>query len=186
MGFDQSDYVDVKTKLRLAYARWPDMKIHETEPKIVEIGGDLKIQITCTVHRTPDDPIPAVFTCWEPYPGTTPFTRGSEQQNCSTSAVGRALSIAGIGLGSPIASAEDVRNAQAANTGPSDTAREPQEPRDERIRTTAPSGDRRRQAPTDKMIAYARSLADRKQIALSKADLDSFDACKAFIEAHKD
>ena len=92
----------------------------------------------------------------------------------------------GSGLGSGIASAEDVRNAQAANTSPSEAAKTPQERPNRQVRTTAPDGERRRQAPTEKMIAYAKSLADRKQIALSKAELDSFDACKAFIDAHKD
>ena len=186
MAYDQGSYIEVKDKLRLAYARWPEMRIQESTPRIVEVAGDTKIEITCTIWRTPDDPLPAVFTCHEVYPGQTPFTRGSEQQNCSTSAVGRALSIMGIGLGSSIASAEDVRNAQAANTSPSDTADRPSEPRNTTVRTTAPDGDRRRQAPTEKMVKYARSLADRKQITLSKAELDSFDACKAFIEAHKD
>lgn len=185
MAYDRSDYIEVKDKLRLAYDRWPEMRIQESTPRIVEVAGDTKIEITCTIWRTPDDPLPAVFTCHEVYPGTTPFTRGSEQQNCSTSAVGRALSIMGIGLGSSIASAEDVRNAQAAQA-PSEAPERPQERRNTQVRTTAPDGDRRRQAPTEKMVKYARSLADRKQIALSKAELDSFDACKAFIEAHKD
>lgn len=185
MAYDRGDYIEVKDKLRLAYDRWPEMRVQESDPMIVEIGGDIKIGIRCTIWRTPDDPLPAVFTAWEVYPGTTPFTKGSEQQNCSTSAVGRALSIMGIGLGSSIASAEDVRNAQAAHA-PSEAATRPSEPRNTTVRTTAADGDRRRQAPTEKMVKYARSLADRKQITLSKAELDSFDACKAFIEAHKD
>ena len=178
MAYNQGDYIEVKDKLRLAYERWPEMRIQESAPRIVEVAGDVKIEITVTIWRDPDDPMPAVFSCHEVYPGQTPFTRGSEQQNCSTSAVGRALSMMGIGLGSPVASAEDVRKASEAPTGPS-------EPPKQQFRTTTPDGGGRRSEPTEKMVKFAKMLADKNGVTLSKAELDSFDACKAFIDRYK-
>ncbi len=186
MAYDRSDYIEVKDKLRLAYDRWPEMRIQESVPRIVEVNGDTKIEITCTIHRDPDDPMPAVFTCWEVYPGTTPFTRGSEQQNCSTSAVGRALSIAGIGLGSPVASAEDVRNAQAANTSPSEPSTGPQEPRNTQLRTTAPEGGGKRSEPTEKMLNFYRQLCKRHGESPKPEAEALFDVCRTEIDRLQD
>jgi len=182
VAYDRGDYIEVRDKLRLAYERWPEMRIQETEPKIVDIGGDLKIQITCTIWRTPDDPIPAVFTCWEPYPGTTPFTKGSEQQNGSTSAVGRALSIAGIGLGSSIASAEDVRNSQSRSEAPTG----PSKPPKQQFRTTTPDGGGRRSEPTEKMLGFYRQLCKRHGETPQPEAEASFDVCRTEIDRLQD
>ena len=45
--------------------------------------------------------------------GSTQINRTSYLENCETSAVGRALAFCGIGIATSIASAEEVRNAQA-------------------------------------------------------------------------
>lgn len=45
--------------------------------------------------------------------GSTQINRTSYLENCETSAVGRALAFCGLGIATSIASAEEVRNAQA-------------------------------------------------------------------------
>ena len=58
--------------------------------------------------RDPDDKLPAVAFCWEPFPGTTPYTRDSEQMNAATSALGRLVAIMLPGAFTKQASANEV------------------------------------------------------------------------------
>lgn len=109
-GFDLSGYVTVAERLRLALEKWPDLRVQETEPTVVEIDGRRFVQVRTTVWRGPDDPLPSVATSWEPWPGLSPYTKNSEVENASTSALGRALGLMGIGIRSSIASADEVRN----------------------------------------------------------------------------
>lgn len=106
-------YVDVPTRHRQALERHPDLRVVESPPKVVTVDGQTFIEVTMTVHRDPDDPIPTSGTAWEPFPGRTPYTKGSEMMNASTSALGRALGLMGFGISSSMASAEEVRNRRA-------------------------------------------------------------------------
>ena len=104
------DYVDVPTRFRLALDKWPDLRVVETPAEIVTIGDRTFISVTMTVYRDPSDPLPCVATCWEPFPGTTPYVRDSEMMNASTSCLGRVL---GMMLPfSKMASFEEVQNRQ--------------------------------------------------------------------------
>jgi DNA topoisomerase-3 len=48
-----------------------------------------------------------------------------------------------------------------------------------------PSSDaRRRREPTERMIAFARSLAERKGITLPDPCLRDFDQCRGFLDLH--
>lgn len=107
---DLKDYVDVPTRFHLALDKWPDLRVVETPAEIVTIGDRTFISVTMTVYRDPSDPLPCVATCWEPFPGTTPYVRNSEMMNCSTSALGRVLGLM-IPFGK-IASFEEVQNRQ--------------------------------------------------------------------------
>jgi len=107
---DLKDYVDVPTRFRLALNKWPDLRVVETPAEIVTIGDRTFISVTMTVYRDPSDLLPCVATCWEPFPGTTPYVRNSEQQNASTSCLGRVLGLM-IPFGK-IASFEEVQNRQ--------------------------------------------------------------------------
>lgn len=109
-GPDLSNYVEVKDRLVMALRQWPELRVIESVPEIVQVDGYVFIQVTCTVYRSPDDMLPAVATAWEPFPGTTPFTRNSEMMNAGTSALGRALGYMGIALDRSIASAAEVAN----------------------------------------------------------------------------
>ena len=115
MSFDLSDYVDVKHRLNLALHKHPDLRIVEDAPELITIGERTYIQCAVTVFRSADDLLPGRAYCWEVWPGRTPFTKESEQQNGATSALGRCLGYMGFGIDTGIASANEVRTAQANN-----------------------------------------------------------------------
>lgn len=109
-SYELGDYVFVKDRLIEAMAAFPDLRITEHRPTVVEVGADLFIECAVTVARHPDDPVPVTAYMYEPYPGRTPYTKLSEQANGSTSALGRALGFMGFGIKASIASANEVRN----------------------------------------------------------------------------
>jgi hypothetical protein len=130
MSYDLGDYVDVKTRLTLALAKWPDLRVMEHEPKIVEMpDGRTFIQAAVTVWRDPADEMPSIAYCFEPYPGLTPYTKNSEQPNASTSALGRALGAMGIGISHALATANEVRNRSAEKHPAADEHPVQQKPR---------------------------------------------------------
>ena len=108
MSFNLDNYVDVPTRLRMALEKHPDLRIQESQPIFREVNDKLYIEIKCTVWRDKDDPLPVIAYCWEPFPGTTPYTRDSEQMNASTSALGRALGMMGFGIEHKMASKQEV------------------------------------------------------------------------------
>jgi hypothetical protein len=118
MSFDLSEYVDVKHRLNLALHKHPDLRIVEDAPELITIGERVYIQCAVTVFRSADDLLPGRAYCWEVWPGRTPFTKESEQQNGATSALGRCLGYMGFGIDTGIASANEVRTAQG-NSHPS-------------------------------------------------------------------
>jgi len=113
-AFNLGDYVDVPTRLADALKKWPDLRIQETKPIIVTVDSQQYVEISCTVWRTADDMLPTVAFCWEPIPGRTPYTKGSEMMNASTSCLGRALGFLGMGIGKSIASRNEVQARQPA------------------------------------------------------------------------
>jgi hypothetical protein len=71
------------------------------------------IRCTVTVWRDGTDPIPAVATACELYPGKTPYTKNSENEVGFTSALGRALGYMGFGITNAIATRDEVQAAQS-------------------------------------------------------------------------
>jgi len=114
-AFNLGDYVDVPTRLAQALKQFPDLRIQETKPIIVTVDNQQYVEISCTVWRSADDMLPTVAYCWEPIPGKSPFTRGSEMMNASTSCLGRALGFLGMGIGKSIASRNEVQARQPAS-----------------------------------------------------------------------
>lgn len=102
-------YVDVSTRLRLALAKFPDLRVSESLPVVVNAGEGMFVQVTCTVWRSPDDPLPCTASAWERTPGRSAFTRDSEMMNASTSALGRALGLMGFGIVASMASEDEVQ-----------------------------------------------------------------------------
>ena len=111
-AFNLGDYVDVPTRLAEALKRWPDLRIQETKPVIVTVDNQQYVEISCTVWRDCTDLMPTVAYCWEAIPGRTPYTKGSEMMNASTSCLGRALGFLGMGIGKSIASRNEVQARQ--------------------------------------------------------------------------
>jgi len=112
-GFSLDNYVDVPTRLTLALKKYPDLRIQETAREVIEMPDkSCFIRCTVTVWRDANDPIPAVASACEVYPGRTPFTKMSENEVGFTSALGRALGYMGLGINKSIASRNEVEAAQ--------------------------------------------------------------------------
>jgi len=163
---DLSGYVDVAQRLQIAAGRFPELRIQELETDTIEVDGHRYIRVKVSVWRTPDDPLPVIAECWEPFPGKTPYTRDSEQANASTSAVGRALRLLLPDVGGPVASAEEVRN--RSGEGSDGEAGPPR--RSPRSVPNSPTGADRPQASADKPASdkqrnYAKALMRSRGMA---------------------
>lgn len=118
MGFQLSDdYVDVPARIREFREKYPEGRLRP-EPGgpfhgLIQADGKWYVAYTAAALRGPDDAMPGVGTAWEPFPGTTPYTKNSELQNAETSAWGRAIVAALAADAKKIATAEDIQNRQA-------------------------------------------------------------------------
>jgi hypothetical protein len=148
---DLSNYVDVPTRFAMALERWPELRLVENRPEVITLGEKTFIAVTVQAWRTPDDPIPAQATAWEPMPGLTPFTKNSEMMNASTSATGRVLGLM-MSFGPKMASAEEVRNRQDDTIPHSTLVRSHEKPR------TASLGENASNAPSEAQLKYLRGL----------------------------
>ena len=80
---------------------------------------DVFIVYYAAAYRTPDDPRPGIGAAWEPYPGQTPYTAGSELMNAETSAWGRAIVAALAGDSKKgVASRQEVKARRAEREDP--------------------------------------------------------------------
>ena len=114
MGFSLDNYVDVATRLRLAFEKYPDLRIQETSREVIEMPDkSCFIRCTVTVWRDATDPLPVIATACELYPGRTPYTKNSENEVGFTSALGRCLAYAGFAVNKAIASRDEVEAAQS-------------------------------------------------------------------------
>ena len=114
-GFAE-DYIPVNERIAMFIAKYPEGSLRPLwpdEPYRVLGEGDTKwLVYAACAYRHPEDPAPGVGMAWEPVPGKTPYTRGSELMVAETSSWGRALAAIGIATNKSIASAEEVRSAQ--------------------------------------------------------------------------
>jgi hypothetical protein len=119
MAFDKSalkDYVDVAERIRGWYDAYPNGRI---ETRIVE-HNEKRVVIEARAYRGVkfdgaadelgfmDDRPAGIGHSAMQIPGATPYTRGSEIENCETSAVGRALVMAGL-PSKRVASDDEIR-----------------------------------------------------------------------------
>ncbi len=148
---DLSNYVDVPTRFAMALERWPELRLIENRPEVITVNDKVFIAVTVQAWRTPDDPIPAQATAWEPIPGLTPFTRNSEMMNASTSALGRVLGFM-MSFGPKMASVEEVRNRQPETNAPAVLVKQAQEPR------RATLGANATNAPSEAQMRFLRGL----------------------------
>lgn len=115
-------YVDVATRIAEFYKRYPEGSLQMDPIEWIDIDGQRFIMARAYAYRTPDDARPGMGHAWEPVPGRTPYTRGSEVMVLETSAWGRAIASLGIATREGIASAQEVQGAegrrQAYSEGP--------------------------------------------------------------------
>ena len=159
---DLTNYVDVPTRFAMALERWPELRIVENRPEIITIGDKVFIAVTVQAWRTPDDEIPAQNTAWEIFPGATPFTRGSEMMNASTSALGRVLGFM-MSFGPKMASAEEVRNRQETSA-PATLVKQPQNAPRQALGANASN------APSEAQLKYLRGLNWEGPVPETRAD----------------
>lgn len=104
-----ADYIPVNERIEAFYAKYPDGSL---QADLIELS-DTRVVMRASAYRTPDDIRPGVGFSSLDIPGRTPYTRGSEIENCETSAWGRAIAALGFEVKRGIASAEEVRNKSA-------------------------------------------------------------------------
>jgi hypothetical protein len=161
-AFNLGDYVDVPTRLAEALKRWPNLRIQETKPIIVVVDNQQYVEISCTVWRDETDLLPMIAYCWEPIPGRTPYTKGSEMMNASTSCLGRALGFLGMGIGKSIASRNEV---QARQPSPIAVVVPMRDDLEQPFGDTNPDG---KQYATPKQRGMIRALAFEKKIGTAE------------------
>ena len=124
------DYVTVAERIvefRNKYAEGSLQPWNPAEPYRIEIiNGNPCFVVVAAAYRTPDDTRPGIGMAYEPVPGSTPFTRGSELQNAETAAWGRAIVAAlAADTNKGIASFEEVRVSSDHNSDPKGTNTQP-------------------------------------------------------------
>ena len=116
MSFNMNDYIDVKTRIALFYAKYPEGSIQFTFMGTLDHDPEM-IWGIAHAYRSADDQLPASGTAQELAKGKTNFTRGSELQNLETSAVGRALGMLGIGIEKGLATSDEIEAAHKRQGG---------------------------------------------------------------------
>ena len=167
MAYDQKsldDYVDVAERIRIFRDRFPEGTLQPLDPSdpfhIVEVAGQTFIQYTAVAYRSPNDQLPGIAVSWEPFPGKTPYTAGSELMNAETAAWGRAIIAALVADSKKIASLDEVRARREAQTSVHPSA-EPAQTRQER-----PQEAKRPQAGQN--VTPATDAQERALYAISK------------------
>jgi hypothetical protein len=107
-GFDLKDYVTVAERVTAFYAKYPDGSL---QSEIVELN-ESRVVMRAYAYRTATDERPGIGYSSLGIPGTTPYTRGSEVENCESSAWGRAIAALGFEVKRGIASGDEIANKQ--------------------------------------------------------------------------
>jgi hypothetical protein len=113
----REDYVEVSERIRQFIEAYPAGSL-QTEWEYVQRDGEQWLVVKAWAYRSAEDVRPGIGHAWEPIPGRTPYTKGSELMNGETSAWGRALAAIGIAVHKGIASANEVRSAQGRSDDP--------------------------------------------------------------------
>lgn len=180
-GYDLSDYVDVPARIAWFFELYPEGSL-EAEVLVGPETGSPVITVKAYAFRSPNDIKPGIGHASEVYPGTTPYTKGSELMNAETSAWGRALAAIGAPTKGHVASADEVAGAAARRTTPvkaapiqAERAVEPEAPGGPGEGTPVPSlpADHQHtfiQSPTLKKYVVCSDPACRKVVKKEEAD----------------
>lgn len=104
-----SDYVDVAERIAAFHESWPEGSLQTLHWEITEAGDRLFVVYRAAAYRHPEDTRPGHGTAWEPFPGTSNYTRDSELMNAETAAWGRAIVAIGITASRKLASRQEVQ-----------------------------------------------------------------------------
>jgi hypothetical protein len=112
---DLSDYVTVAQRIAQFRDKHPEGCLRPLDPAkpydVLQVGDSIMLIVVAAAYRSPKDLLPGVGMAAEPFPGRTPYTRGSELMNAETSAWGRAIvAVLAADTSLAIASQEEVRN----------------------------------------------------------------------------
>jgi len=111
MSWDLNDYVDVAERIRIAKELYPELSL-QSSYELITVDGQQYVVVRALAYRSASDDHPGIGHAWEPVPGKTQFTKGSELMNGETSAWGRALAALGIEV-RKVASKQEVESAKA-------------------------------------------------------------------------
>lgn len=145
----RDDYIEVHVRLKTFLERYPTGSL-QSEWGWTESNGEKVLWVKAYAYRDPEDTRPGIGHAWEPVPGRTPYTRGSELMVGETSAWGRAMAALGIEVHKGIASAQEVKAAESR--------------RIERTKPNAADDDPWNTPPTSKPVQQARR-ASAKQLS---------------------
>jgi hypothetical protein len=111
-SFNLENYVDVDGRLTWFFERFPEGSL---QAEVLHFPtADLPILVVkAYAYRSMGDVTPGIGTASEVYPGTTPYTKGSELMNAETSAWGRALAAIGAPTKGHVASRDEVKGASS-------------------------------------------------------------------------
>lgn len=118
MTVDLSNYNDVAARIAEFRAKHPEGSLQPADPgepyDVATIGEQTFVVVVAAAYRDQNDLRPGIGMAYEPFPGRTPYTKGSELQNAETSAWGRAI-VATLAADTKkgVASADEVRNRTA-------------------------------------------------------------------------
>lgn len=130
MGFQQNpDYIPVAERIVEFRTKYPKGSLQPADlarPYSIElINGNPNFVVVAAAYREPDDARPGIGMAYEPIPGSTPYTRGSELQNAETAAWGRAIvAVLAADTNRGIASMEEVQQQAARNQAPQQQAQQ--------------------------------------------------------------
>ena len=207
-------YVTVNERLKMALAKYPDLRVMELPFLVQEINGDTFLWCAVAVYPTPEHQ-PTNGSVLEPMPGRTPYTRNSELMVGYTSALGRALGYLGFGIDKGLASNDEVaarigtdrefndampavtraKVGSRAKTGAQKAAEaalergggaDSPEPLESVLDAFPGASVKKRQEPTEKMIGFYKRLCRERSLEYDEQALVDFDACKIAIDRLKE
>jgi hypothetical protein len=207
-------YVTVNERLKMALAKYPDLRVMELPFLVQEINGDTFLWCAVAVYPTPEHQ-PTNGSVLEPMPGRTPYTRNSELMVGYTSALGRALGYLGFGIDKGLASNDEVaarigtdrefndampavtraKVGSRAKTGAQKAAEaalergggaDTAEPLESVLDAFPGASVKKRQEPTEKMIGFYKRLCRERSLEYDEQALVDFDACKIAIDRLKE
>lgn len=113
----RDDYIEVAERVRQFIEKYPEGSL-ASEWEYVQRDGEQWLVVKGYAYRNPQDARPGIGHAWEPIPGRTPYTKGSELMVGETSAWGRATAALGIAVNRGIATSDEVADAKGRRADP--------------------------------------------------------------------